>query len=61
MCPWRMTAADYDAAVENLPSLLELAGTPVTPDWDADLDRAMTEPGIAVHEESVLESLVVSF
>lgn len=59
--PWRMTAADYRSAVGELPDRLELAGVPVTPDWDADLGRAMTELGTAVHEETVLQSLVVSF
>jgi uncharacterized protein (TIGR02679 family) len=58
--PWRMTAADYRSAVAKLPDRLELAGIPVSPDWDADLGRAMSELGTAVHEESVLECLVVS-
>lgn len=59
--PWRMTAADYRSAVGELPDRLELTGVPVRPAWDADLGRAMTELGTAVHEESVLESLVASF
>lgn len=59
--PWRMTAADYRSAVGELPERLELAGVPVGPDWDTDLGRAMTELGTAVHEESVLESLLGSF
>lgn len=59
--PWRMTAVEYRSAVGELPDRLELAGVPVSPDWDADLGRAMSELGTAVHEESVLESLVASF
>jgi uncharacterized protein (TIGR02679 family) len=59
--PWRMTAGDYRSAVGELPDRLELAGVPVSADWDADLGSAMTELGTAVHEESVLESLLVSF
>jgi uncharacterized protein (TIGR02679 family) len=59
--PWRMTADDYRSAVAELPDRLELAGVPVNADWDAELGRAMTELGTAVHEESVLESLIASF
>ncbi|MGW5364483.1 TIGR02679 family protein [Actinopolymorpha pittospori] len=61
VCPWRMSAADYRSAVGKLRDRLELAGVPVAPDWDADLGRAMSELGTAVHEESVLECLLVSF
>jgi uncharacterized protein (TIGR02679 family) len=59
--PWRMTAADYRSAVGKLPDRLELTGVPVSPDWAPDLGSAMTELGTAVHEESVLETLVVAF
>lgn len=59
--PWQMTAADYRSAVGELPDRLELAGPPVIPDWSADLGRAMSELRVVVHEESVLESLLVSF
>jgi hypothetical protein len=59
--PWRMTAADYRSAVEKLPDRLELAGVLVTLVWDADLSHAMTELGTAIHEESVLDCLVVAF
>lgn len=58
---WHMTAADYRSAVAALPDRLELTGPRVDPDWDAALGRAMSELGTVVHEESVLESLVVSF
>jgi uncharacterized protein (TIGR02679 family) len=59
--PWRMTAADYRSAVGKLPDRLELTGLPLSPDWDPDLGSAMTELGTAVHEEAVLETLVMAF
>jgi uncharacterized protein (TIGR02679 family) len=58
--PWLMSAADYRGAVGLLPDRLELTGVPVMPEWDADLGSAMSDLGTAVHEESVLESLVAS-
>jgi uncharacterized protein DUF2399 len=58
--PWRMTAGDYRSTVEQLPDRLDLAGVPVDADWEDALGRAMTELGTAVHEESVLEDLIVS-
>ncbi|WP_020496940.1 TIGR02679 family protein [Sciscionella marina] len=61
VCPWRMSATDYRQAVQNLPDQLELTGAPVIPDWEAELGRAMVELGTAVHEESVLETLITSF
>lgn len=59
--PWRMTAADYRLAVAALPDRLDLTGAAVDPDWDAELGRAMRELGTAVHEESVLDTLVAAF
>ncbi|MGH9018938.1 MAG: DUF2399 domain-containing protein, partial [Acidimicrobiales bacterium] len=60
--PWRMGAADYDAALEaagaSLLTLPLLEGAPVTAGWDAELTAAMVRAGRAVHEESLLELLV---
>ncbi|WP_433800779.1 DUF2399 domain-containing protein [Actinomycetospora sp. CA-084318] len=54
--PWRMTAADYRAAVS--PDLRPFDGpVPPTP-WDPDLQRAMTEHGRAVDEERVMDELL---
>ncbi len=55
--PWRMTTADYRAAVARRPT-----GPPagrLTPvPWDADLAPAMASTGLAVTEESVLPDLL---
>lgn len=57
--PWRMSVADYEAAVAAAGGELpELAGDPVSACWDADLHRAMRSAGQAVHEELVLTTLV---
>ncbi|MFJ9541812.1 TIGR02679 family protein [Streptomyces sp. NPDC101225] len=55
--PWRMTAADYTAALgegESTP----LAGPPATSPWDPGLARAMRESGSAVMEERLLPALL---
>ncbi|MEV1062958.1 TIGR02679 family protein [Streptomyces sp. NPDC050263] len=55
--PWRMTAADYTAALgegESTP----LAGPPTTSPWDPELARAMRESGGAVMEERLLPALL---
>lgn len=54
--PWRMSAADYVAAVR--PHAPMLAGAPVQPSWDAELGAAMRAAGRAVHEEAVLGELM---
>ncbi|TNC25057.1 TIGR02679 domain-containing protein [Amycolatopsis alkalitolerans] len=59
--PWLMTAADYRDAVDALRDRLDLGGAPVIPAWDPDLGEAMTSAGVAVHEESVLDTLVATF
>ncbi|MCD2186363.1 DUF2399 domain-containing protein [Actinomycetospora soli] len=54
--PWRMTAADYRAAVS--PDLRPFDGpVPPTP-WDPDLQHAMSEHGRAVDEERVMDELL---
>lgn len=55
--PWRMTAADYTAALgkgESTP----LAGPPAASPWDPELARAMEESGSTVMEERLLTELL---
>ncbi|WP_338896780.1 TIGR02679 domain-containing protein [Streptomyces sp. TG1A-60] len=55
--PWRMTAADYTAALgkgESTP----LAGPSAASPWDPELARAMEESGSAVMEERLLPALL---
>jgi uncharacterized protein (TIGR02679 family) len=52
--PWRFSAPDYAAAPAGSP----LAGPPVEASWDPSLAPAMSARGHAVHEESVLPSLL---
>jgi uncharacterized protein (TIGR02679 family) len=56
--PWLMRAADYEAGFRA--GSLKLAGTPVEPCWDTELGASMRTRGIAVHEESVLEQVLMS-
>jgi uncharacterized protein (TIGR02679 family) len=54
--PWRMTAADYRAAVT--PDLRPFEGpVPPTP-WDPELQDVMTDYGRAVDEERVMDELL---
>lgn len=53
--PWRMSAADYTAHVDD--AFPALTGTGPTP-WDPELAEAMARHGRAVHEESVDEDLL---
>lgn len=56
--PWRMTVEDYrDGLGAGSPPL---RGLPVAPVWDAGVGEAMAEEGRAVHEEAVLDSLLVA-
>lgn len=55
--PWRMTAADYTAALgrgESTP----LARPPAASPWDPELARAMEESGSTVMEERLLPTLL---
>lgn len=52
--PWLMSAADYLAAPDGVP----LRGAAVEAMWDPRLAAAMRERAMAVHEESVLSSLL---
>ncbi|MEV6052034.1 TIGR02679 family protein [Streptomyces sp. NPDC052107] len=56
--PWRYTAADYRAAVAATPLARPLAGTPATAAWDPDLSAALTELGVRIEEETVLDYLL---
>lgn len=58
--PWRMGEVDYRRAVKALPegSALPLSGRRSATIWDPRLVLAMTELGVAVHEESLLETLL---
>lgn len=54
--PWRMGAADYEAAVRV--EAPELTGRSVEAGWDPELSPAMRAHGRCVHEESVLGALL---
>ncbi|WP_240467950.1 DUF2399 domain-containing protein [Streptomyces dangxiongensis] len=58
--PWRLSAADYLDALAELPTdrLAPLAGDPVATPWDPDLGQAMSQRGLAVHEEALLRRLL---
>lgn len=58
--PWRMGEGDYRRAVKALPegSALPLSGRRSATEWDLGLALAMTELGVAVHEESLLDALL---
>lgn len=60
--PWRFGAADYVAAVEAMRErgtpLLRLAGAPVETGWDPGLGVVMAREDVAVHEESMIETLL---
>jgi uncharacterized protein (TIGR02679 family) len=57
--PWLMTATDYLRAVA--PFGPPLCGRPIEPVWDPELGRTMESRGVAVHEEAVIEQLLVSY
>nr|WP_245239167.1 TIGR02679 family protein [Streptomyces sp. MZ04] len=56
--PWRYTTADYRTAAAALNGLRPLTGTPTEAAWDPDLALALTEAGVRVEEESVLDDLL---
>jgi uncharacterized protein (TIGR02679 family) len=53
--PWRFSSADYRRASGSL----LLTGAPIEASWDPDLTRAMVESGHAIHEEQLLETLLL--
>lgn len=58
LVPWRFTAADYRDAVCSGGDRPSLHGRTVIADWDSDLAPAMFDLGLAVEEETVLDSLL---
>lgn len=58
--PWRLSAHDYEVALNGLPAdeLLALEGRPVPTPWDPDLASVMARRGLAIHEEGLLEALL---
>jgi uncharacterized protein (TIGR02679 family) len=57
--PWLMNATDYLAAATRGPATLALTGAPVPASWDSQLGDAMARFGVAVHEEAVLDAILV--
>jgi uncharacterized protein (TIGR02679 family) len=56
--PWRLSAADYEAAVKQGAGSVTLAGTRQPTPWDAALGETMAAHGQAVYEESVAGRLI---
>ncbi|GHJ40670.1 TIGR02679 family protein [Streptomyces sp. TS71-3] len=56
--PWRYTAADYRTAAAAAPLSPHLTGTPASAPWDPDLRPTLTELGVRVEEEAVLDILL---
>ncbi|MEU6098026.1 TIGR02679 family protein [Streptomyces sp. NPDC047079] len=56
--PWHYTAAEYRAAAAATPLAPPLTGTPATAPWDPDLSPALTELGVRIEEETVLDDLL---
>ncbi|MGJ5894559.1 TIGR02679 family protein [Streptomyces sp. V2] len=56
--PWRYTAADYRAAAAAAPLAPPLTGTPTAAPWDPGLAPALTELGLRIEEETVLDVLL---
>ncbi len=60
--PWQFTAADYRKAVDlatarNTPRQ-PLTGRPTASPWDATLAETMSQVGISIHEEALIDSLL---
>jgi len=55
--PWRMTAADYRAAL-NTGESTPLTGSPTASPWDPELAALMAEQGCAVMEERLISVLL---
>ncbi|MBB6471186.1 uncharacterized protein (TIGR02679 family) [Sphaerisporangium rubeum] len=58
--PWRMSADDYSNAVTTRPPdmVLPLTGTPAPTPWEPALADVMSRRNIAIHEETVLPTLL---
>jgi len=61
--PWQFTASHYRAAVEQAASRgtprQPLTGRPTDSPWDPALAEAMTRLGISIHEEALIENLLL--
>ncbi|MHB1430847.1 MAG: TIGR02679 family protein [Streptosporangiaceae bacterium] len=59
--PWRLGRADYWEALEHLPAdrRLMLTGTAETTPWESGLSQAMMAANVAVHEEAIVDLLLV--
>lgn len=55
---WRMKATDYLEAANSVTTPLLLTGSPVATPWDPELSLAMNRTGVAVHEESMINTLI---
>ena len=55
---WRFGAVDYMAAVQRALGTVALSGRTATSPWDVNLAPSMTEAGVAVYEEQVLDQLL---
>ncbi|WP_151483762.1 TIGR02679 family protein [Streptomyces albicerus] len=56
--PWRYTAADYRTAAAATPLAPPLTGTLANAAWDPDLPPALTELGVRIEEEALLDTLL---
>jgi uncharacterized protein (TIGR02679 family) len=60
--PWQFTASCYRAAVEQAAARSTprhpLTGRPAHSPWNPDLAEAMSELGISIHEEALIENLL---
>ena len=56
--PWRLSAADYEAAIKQGAGSVTLAGTRQPTPWDGALGETMAAHGQAVYEESVAGRLI---
>ena len=61
--PWQFGAADYREAVEKAASSgiprQPLTGRPTESPWDPALAEAMTALGVSIHEEALIENLLL--
>ncbi|WP_171162531.1 TIGR02679 family protein [Streptomyces sp. I05A-00742] len=56
--PWRYTTSDYRTAAATNPLAPPLTGTPADASWDPELRPTLTELGVRVEEETVLDDLL---
>ena len=55
---WRMSAGDYQAAIDANGAGAMLAGEPAATPWDPELSERMRAAGCAVYEETVTDQLL---